>query len=1383
MASPSPLEFAASRPPSGVASPPLQRMPSRSRTQSISSDRPSTSTIAHSLMSPPVAVSPEPAFIAASAASQIVTNDHDSHAETWYDQHGIEPSGEPAVVSPAALQLVNSFLDQLLFNFLNVARSTTLSALRPAVTEVLKPKLAKDAVNQADEELREYLGGDDEDGSGAQTPARARSAAGSAADWDLELAWKRTRLRCMVYSSLGDMEEEDEDYYMEQGHLDTGLEDRSSEAVSPAVAIFLTSIIEFMGEQALVVAGQASYHRSRSKLEKELKDGSRSPSNVADKVVVEDLDMERVALDRTLGRLWRSWKKKIRLPGATSMDRLSRSYSRDSLHSSSPGHLRSPSSAAEFAVPATVPEPIPDVPALPKANTEPEGEEEGEGEGDRSTEAPSEEYLVAAAIPLPLGDNDVAEIEVPGLARYRDDDDEEEEEEARSTEEDNTPARPKSMLVLPLGGKSGPVDSSAQARPQVPRKRSNSVPTPSRPRTVAPNPGTQQTTEASVDLSTSDAPVDVQEATLEQAKTTDTTESTVSGADNVPAETPSDEDEARDDSEDEVSIEEPRFVRSERVSILGRSPSTASSPEPGKPTKNLRVRTPSIHSVRLIEVTSPRSPVANSQRSSVGTADSASHSSPSRTSRVITTPTPGDGPGRSSQGSPRGRLSPVTTPEPGVKPSNELAERALSTDPEEPATPPRAIINKLTVLPATSSPASTASKTSGDFYIESMPVLPEEKETTGIPTQRDGQRRYSSLTIQPPAVPERSAGRQAIANTSALRSPAAPIGQVSVERSRARSPVRASPSSPHPRDLSAGRNRLQRQPSAEPVSATKLKAVRTSEEGMQARIDVVRNFEELIQSDETIQYTLTPESMRDLDLPPPPGRSMTSSSVVSVKTRKSEEARRSTARRSSSVPRNSAGTPTSAPRSSGSGSHSLSDVHQATRNLPSGITKNGTVVPRSIPPVPTKPRGTNGPQARDPRLARESIAEFAEFIRSTGPPGGNTQPPVPLSPGLPPPGLALGKSVSNTSAETSGLSITSNPNRQRLQARSAAVSRKDDNSDLIDFIRRGPPSNATGPRIPRTVAPFRSTMDSDQLSAAVGGRAVDAQLRDTEFRISRASTYGTEISIPPSIQSVNSHSALLTKSNTFSYDTADTDMPMPKRKTRRVRDPYAIDFSDEEFEDDDDPSPLPPKKPAAKEESLIDFLNNYAPPPEPTVRPFNISQTRNAQQQQQQQQQQPKKKASASSLMARFTRRDSSITGASSSRPASPKVVSDLRSASGGRPGGARPGHIPIQVNIPSSAYAHPARTSSNKAASMMGGGSPSPSPAAGRVPMKKFEPREAASVSSRGGTSDLADFLKHSGPPPGSTVGNLPSSPADKEEGSGGISKVFGRRKKGSVS
>ncbi len=307
-----------SRPSSGVVSPPQPK--TRSRTQSISSDRPST-LAGHSLMSPPLSVSPEAAFIAASAASQIVTNDHDSHADTWFDQHGIEPSGETALVSPAALQLVNNFLDQLLFNFLSISRSTTLTSLRPAVSEVLKPKLAKDAINQADEELREYLGGGDDDDILQQTGEVP-------SDWDLELVWKRTRLRCMVYSSLGDMEEEDEDYYMEQEHLEGG-DEQLGETVSPAVAIFLTSILEFMGEQALIVAGQAAYHRMRVKYEKELREGARNQSDLADRIVVEELDMERVALDRTLGRLWRAWKKRIRSPTLDSHS-FQRPFSRDS---------------------------------------------------------------------------------------------------------------------------------------------------------------------------------------------------------------------------------------------------------------------------------------------------------------------------------------------------------------------------------------------------------------------------------------------------------------------------------------------------------------------------------------------------------------------------------------------------------------------------------------------------------------------------------------------------------------------------------------------------------------------------------------------------------------------------------------------------------------------------------------------------------------------------------------------------------------------------------------------------------------------------------------------------------------------------------------------
>ncbi|KAL2148393.1 hypothetical protein VTH82DRAFT_2313 [Thermothelomyces myriococcoides] len=1340
------LEAAASRPSSGVGERPPPRIPSRSRTQSISSDRPST--VAHSLMTPPLAVSPEPAFIAASAASQIVTNDYDSHAEAWYDQHGIEPPAEAATVSPTALQLVNSFLDQLLFNFLSVSRSTTLSALRPAVTEVLKPKLAKDAINQADEELREYLGDDGEDIAQPQT-AEAVSPTG----WDLELAWKRTRLRCMVYSSLGDMEEEDEDYYMEEGHLTSGPDDKLSESVSPAVAIFLTSILEFMGEQALIVAGQAAYHRIRAKYEKELKEGARSPTAVADRVVVEDLDMERVALDRTLGRLWRSWKKKIRSPAISSTDRLNRSYSKDSLHSLS-GHLRSPGSAAEFAVPATVPEPDAE-PGAPSTKEDPPGHHD---QGANTSE-PLEEHLVAAGVPLPQGPDDIAEIEVPGLALYR-----QERGEDDNGEKERAPARPKSMVVMPLREVPGQL-STAPSQHHAARRRSSTLPIPARPHFSIISMATRadmlaglQDSPAEAGLSTRSVSQRAAEET-EQAQTVET-----SRAENTDVASPGEEDikdeiKDDDDDDDEVSIEEPRIVRSSRVSIMARTPSTT-SPEPGKLASintNLPIRTPSIHSARLIEVTSPRSPVVGSRRNSVALTEPTRHASPSSANRTITPPLSEDRQEQSAGNSAVGRpaINHSTKPS-GLSSSVSASESGEPADRDSAVSPVTPPVIKNAVLPATSSPMSTASTTSGTFFIESMPVLPEGREAAR-PSQTSSRRYHSPSAPKPPAVPERNAGRQTAANTSALRHPAA-VGQASAERIRDRSPSQR-PSTSRSREPSAGRGRQQ---TSNDSSSTKLKTVQT-EEQVQSRVDVARNFEELIQSDQTIQYTLTPESMRDLE--------SQGQSVVSIKPRKSEEARRNGSRsRSSSVPRSDAKSSSSIPRSSGSGSHPVTDGHHSSRSFSFNPGKQNGVVPRSIPPVPSKPRAPSGPQARDARLERENLSEFAEFIRSTGPAGDRAA----NANGSPGSGRRHDHGpTSNGSIDTNSASATSNPNRPKLQPRGAVIDHKDDNSDLIDFIRRGPPSNAGNPRIPKSVAPFRSTMDSDQLSTAVGGRAVDAQLRDAELADGQVSNT-TDSSVPPSVQSsVNSRSALVTKNKPVPSDAADPDMPIPKRKTRRVRDPYAIDLSDEEeLEDDDEFTPLPPRRAQTQEESLIDFLNNYAPPPEPPVQPFNISQTRNAIR--------PKKKASTSSLMARLTRRDSSQSSTAGSTLSAASKNLEARSTSG-RANTPKGGHIPIQVNIPETEDIHEnPNGSSAKAAAMMGGGGPNP--VRERVPMKKFEPREAISVPTRTMT-DLAEFLKQSGPPAGmAPTANHFSDTVERDETSG-ISKVFSRRKKPSLS
>lgn len=296
-----------------VPSPQLQR------NRSFSSDR---NSMPASLASPP-SVAPDPAYIAAAAASQIITSDHQSQIDDWFDENGGKVDSETAVVSPASLSLVNLFLDQLLFSILACARSTTIIALRPAVAEVLRPRLAKDAIDGADEELQEFLGGGDDDISVFHDGLESRGK------WDLNLAWWRTRLRCMVFTRLGDMEEEDEEIYIDRERLEEANEDqhrnpRELDIISPAAAIFLTSILEFIGEHALMVAGEAAFNRREIRHLRNENEVSSQP----EQVVVEDIDMEKLAFNTTLGRLWRSWKKRVRAPSISHSRPISRDFIR-----------------------------------------------------------------------------------------------------------------------------------------------------------------------------------------------------------------------------------------------------------------------------------------------------------------------------------------------------------------------------------------------------------------------------------------------------------------------------------------------------------------------------------------------------------------------------------------------------------------------------------------------------------------------------------------------------------------------------------------------------------------------------------------------------------------------------------------------------------------------------------------------------------------------------------------------------------------------------------------------------------------------------------------------------------------------------------------------
>lgn len=454
--------------------------PIMSRTPSVAgSDRYSTiSGVTGYWPQNPDNVSPAAAYVAPFGAVQVV-NEHRAAARGRRSSDASDdeddrnaPTKAEAQFSPQALTLINHFLDQLLYSFLSTARSTNLHALRPAVTEVLRHRLAKEAVANADEELQELLAGGDED---EERNTLAQVSSRDSRKWDLELVWKRTRLRVMVYMRLGEMEDDDEERFVKEQELFYGREadsrrfSSSSGLVSWSAAIFLTSVLEYIAEQSLQAAGSVAYARAR-------RPSAARPDTITPRQVkVEDFDVEKLALDARLGRLWRTWRKTMRndrrpmTPSHRSMVARS-SFTRDravslsALRRGSVGHSREESIAAEEQYRAV-------------------RQQYMQGMGGPGYDYPESDYpehVLASNIPLPMRDakRDVDEIEVPGLAKNSEED----------TEEDTrTPQARRNSYTSPTVEKFEQAEPKSAYFPAVKsnfamaRQRSQSMPT--QPRT------------------------------------------------------------------------------------------------------------------------------------------------------------------------------------------------------------------------------------------------------------------------------------------------------------------------------------------------------------------------------------------------------------------------------------------------------------------------------------------------------------------------------------------------------------------------------------------------------------------------------------------------------------------------------------------------------------------------------------------------------------------------------------------------------------------------------------------------------------------------------------------------------------------------------------
>ena len=387
----------------------------------------------------------------------------------------------------------------------------------------------------------------------------------------------------------------------------------------------------------------------------------------------------------------------------------------------------------------------------------------------------------------------------------------------------------------------------------------------------------------------------------------------------------------------------------------------------------------------------------------------------------------------------------------------------------------------------------------------------------------------------------------------------------------------------------------------------------------------------------------------------------------------------------------------------------------------------------------------------------ESTRDFADFIRSTGP---NKESSIyPILPNASTTSLNSlrsahinGASASRSSSPAPGSERTRSFTRSGINEENVPpvppipgkaknvmqprgpTSVATGQSELIDFIRSGPDENGNH-RISRTVAPFRSTMDSDQLND-LGDRPGTNKPLDVRLDSNNATapSFKSATSMKSSSHrtSINSRSALLNNSgnaNKTVHPAHSGQTPRlssdrktvlaqdgePVRKRHRNKDPYAAYALDLDSEDDDHLTALP--KNQRQEESLMDFLNNHEPPSDNSPRPL----------------------ATGANAQPRSTVNKSRTNSINSQKVATPV---DGRSRSMQNPTGPKSGYAASVQSVQSTRSAVASRQAQiNSTVTAPGGVKPKME---ARAPGGMVNGQPAPG---QGSTNELADFLKNSGP------------------------------------
>lgn len=1107
----------------------------RSRSVSLSSDHSHISRV--SLLSPPPVI-PPPAFVSLSAASEIITT------KDGYDA----PSDENAQVTPEALALLNGFLDHLLFNVLATAKSTKLSCIRPAISDVLKPRLAREVVSVADSELTEYVGSvGDLDGEPELNGSRQPEGG-----FDLIRAWKLTRLRCMIYTRLGDLEEEDEDEYIEQDALGEcdGFPSRftASVTVAPTTAVFLTAIIEHIAEQALAVAGEAARTRLSAENSDMFDEQRASPSGQHTRFVLEETDMEKLALNATLGRMWRTWRRRIR-PA-----KLSRTLSRESIRPRAYRRYTFDLSRRDSETAHTC-EPDPSSIPLPPSPTV---------EAQDQTDVQVKEF----GTPWLLNDADFEAVTLEAVVAHK--------------------VRPRSLMVFSSSSashKSGSSNSSSPTNassPQVAKPvrhtRSRSFPndaynpsgsltldpgTIHQPRTQAleqkhldtmperdePSESVQRETGISVTLAPLESSPSEKQDPKRQEKgyrDLDTArEATVEPSGRVACEG--------------VAISQPDGVEPLELSRSVQQEQRSKAPEAAVKDETSAFQPQEQYSSNYLPhkegMSATRAGELPEGRLSRQELDTEVSDSTTR-QPVIVSPSEAKPP-----------ITALSAPNDGT---THTWPKGLAQVPQS----PRPSTASRTVSRPAESPTAAFLNRDENEGSQRPPSQPRAASRMSNASQH-GHRRSGSIASP-------GTERAAVQRLSRQTSLSTSSSNYSVSRgsdSFDRRPLTAgAPASPVRGKLKSPIGRPQGDPASPRLRASsetsRMSAGTSDSPGNKSDLD------KLIHSDETLHFTLTPKNMRDIEEPEQPARSTTAGLADFLR---------------NTAPREDPKQPKTPPAPF-AGAASLPPVAESKS---ADIPKQKPVVPR---PQPIEVAASKNPrmsqlQPRDARPVSGSTSDIVEFLRSTGPALSKNAPQNQGEVAQPLAQRPAQRNFSNTSSEVSGkLAGRDIPESRspgsRLQARSAASGTGGETSDLIDFIRTGPPTVGAH-RIPRAVAPFQDTADSDHSELGSSNNGRDS-IQDGRSIANRSHTsFSSNTGLLDSVDRASSQASIVRRTSVPGDAHIET---RPSRRHLQARDPYIVDFEEDE-EDDDLDELLGTRRPKRKQESLMDFLRSVPGPP------------------------------------------------------------------------------------------------------------------------------------------------------------------------------------------